>query len=376
MRKILLLKLLSACLVVTGVNAPVAAEEMSNYELTQRIKELEKKAGATGVSDWGADRLAFSGLMEAEAGYENIDYADPARDDEDTSDAALATMELGVDAMINDHVSGRLLFLWEQDDTEPVDLDEGYITITSGNAFPLHFNAGRMYVPFGNFESNMVSDPLTLELAETRESAIRVGADLNGFYGSVYLFNGDIDEADEDSHLDNFGANAGYALQTDDFALDIGLGYVNNMLDSDGWGDDIEDTMKKKNFALDEYVAGLASHAIVSSGPIMFVAEYVTALDDPEFIPAAGGDGFRKEKVSAWNTELGYFFDLAGKPANAGISFQGSNNAGDFLPETRLMATVGVEIFEATNLALEYFHDEYEHNDEADVITSQLSVEF
>ncbi|MDZ7833450.1 MAG: hypothetical protein U5L07_17025 [Desulfobacterales bacterium] len=41
-----------------------------------------------------------------------------------------------------------------------------------------------------------------------------------------------------------------------------------------------------------------------------------------------------------------------------------------------MMGTIGCDIFEATNLALEYFHDEYENDDAADVITAQLAVEF
>ena len=118
----------------------------------------------------------------------------------------LATMELGIDAEVNEYVSGHVLFLWEEDDTEPIDLDEGFITLSGGDACPGYFSVGKMYVPFGNFESNMVSDPLTLEMGETRESALQAGFDVDGFYGSVFAFNGDIDEAGEDSHIDNFGA--------------------------------------------------------------------------------------------------------------------------------------------------------------------------
>ncbi len=40
------------------------------------------------------------------------------------------------------------------------------------------------------------------------------------------------------------------------------------------------------------------------------------------------------------------------------------------------MGVVGIGVLEGTSLALEYLHDEYENDDEADVITAQLAIEF
>ncbi len=376
MKKAIMVMLLFIGVCWVGMGSTVLAEELSNYELTERIKNLEKQAGISGISHRWTDRIALSGVLEAEAGFESIDFADPAMEDEDASDAVLATMEFGVDAVINEYVSGHALFLWEEDDTEPIDLDEGFISLTRGEGCPAYLTAGKMYVPFGNFESNMISDPLTLELGETRESAIQAGLEMNGFYGSVYLFNGDIDEAGEDSHMDNFGGSAGFAMENEDFSLDAGVSYINNILDSDGLGDTVAESMAASGTGLDEYAAGLGAHAIVTAGPVMFIGEYITALEEPGFVSDAAGAGFTGEEVAAWNAELGYFFEIAGKPANAGLAYQGTDKAGDFLPETRMMGTIGCEIFEATNLALEYFHDEFENDDEADVITAQLAVEF
>ncbi len=372
MAKKLLAMILGVCWLAAGLSATATAEELSNYELTRKLKELEERRGLGNVAPAWMDRLALSGLLEAEAGYASLE-------EENESDVALATMELGLDAAVNDYVSGHFLLLWEEDDTEPVDLDEGFITLTGGPDCPAYVNAGKMYVPFGNFESHMISDPLTLELAETRESAVMVGVEEKGFYGSVYLFNGDADEFDEDSHVDNYGAQAGFAMATEAFDLDIGGSYINNITDSDGWEglfDDLEDE-SDLGIELDDYVEGIGAHAIISTGPFMFIAEYITALDDADFVNKEDGSILDTvDEISAWNAEFGYAFDLGGKPATAAVAFQGSDDADDFLPETRMMGTIGCEIFEATNLALEYFHDEYENDDEADVITAQLAIEF
>ncbi|MCK5738342.1 LbtU family siderophore porin [bacterium] len=216
---ILMLCLMFGC--VTSFSA--YAEDAADADLLQRIQKLEESRRLAILSSGWLDRITISGVLEAEAGYTSTDYDEPSESDENESDAALATMEFGIDAELNEYVSGHALFLWEEDDTEPVDLDEGFITISGGDVMPLYLSAGKMYVPFGNFESTMISDPLTLELGETRESAIQVGFESEGFYGSVYVFNGDIDEDGEDSHIDNFGANAGFTIENDDFSLDVGV---------------------------------------------------------------------------------------------------------------------------------------------------------
>jgi hypothetical protein len=372
MAKKLLAVILGVSWLAAGLSATATAEELSNSELTRRVKELEERRGLGNVAPAWMDRLALSGLLEAEAGYASLE-------DENESDAALATMELGLDAAVNDYVSGHFLLLWEEDDTEPVDLDEGFLTLTGGPDCPASVSAGKMYVPFGRFESHMISDPLTLELAETRESAVMLGVEEKGFYGSVYLFNGDADEFDEDSHVDNYGAQAGFAMATEAFDLDIGGSYINTITDSDGWEglfDDLEDE-RGVGVELDDYVGGLGAHAILNTGPFMFIVEYITALAEADFVNRKDGSTLATvDEISAWNAELGYFFDLGGKPATAAVGYQGSDDAGDFLPETRLLGSIGVEIYEATSLAFEYFHEEFENDDEADVVTAQLAVEF
>ncbi len=109
-----------------------------------------------------ADEVTVSGAVEVELGFGD-DFAGKSQ-----SDIALATVVLGVDAKINDRVTGHVALLHEDDGTEPMEVDEGIISIDLENGW--YFNGGRMYVPFGVYESNLVSDPLTLEIGETREA--------------------------------------------------------------------------------------------------------------------------------------------------------------------------------------------------------------
>lgn len=156
-----------------------ADEMLSNQKLHMRIEQLEKKMGEEDgrLPDKWSERIELSGLIEVEAGYVSIDPKEG--DSSDESDIAVATVELGVDAEITKHVLGHVLFLYE--DGEDISVDEATITLSGEDVIPAYLTAGEMYVPFGNFESHMISDPLTLEIAETREAAIQVGGQSGGF---------------------------------------------------------------------------------------------------------------------------------------------------------------------------------------------------
>jgi hypothetical protein len=363
----------------------VWAESPSNAVLLERINRLEEKLAVQdnkpgGFLDAWTDKITLSGVIEIEAFYESIDYDDPAEDDEDNSDITLATVELGVDVDLVKHVSGHVLLLWEEDDTEPMDVDEAYITLDGEDVLPLYLMAGKMYVPFGDYTSNMISDPLTLEVGETRESAVLIGFDINGLYGSVYAFNGDIEEADDDdNHVDNFGASLGYAMENDTVTLDAGVSYINNLVDSDGLGDSFDEAVAEADelgevLELDDYVGGFGAHIVAEFGSLNLIAEYVGALDDIEYL--VDGVKVEEDAIQSWNLEAGYTFVLLGKEAMVAAAYQGTDNAGDFLPESRYMVCIGAGIFDYTSLALEFAHDEYETDDEADTVTAQLAIEF
>ncbi len=365
---------------VTFVLPDFVSAEMSNTELEQEIKALKEKLEKEKGS--GVDALksinefiSISGCIEIEA------FSTDGYESEDESDIALATVELGIDVDLNDWITGHILLLWEEDEG-PVDLDEGIITLGNLDKFPVYLTAGKMYVPFGNFESNMISDPLTLEIAETRESALLVGFEQEGFYASVYAFNGDIDEDGDDNEVKCYGANAGYGFENDDMSLAVGIGWMNSISDSDGIGDALEE----ENATLDDYEAGIAAHAVLTVGPVCFIGEYIAALDDIDYNAyddsgtLAGSDSLDKPK--AWNIEAGYTMDVQGRETTFAIAYQGTDDLEGSLPEKRYLASAGVAIADNVGLAVEYAHDEdYDESDggtddDAKTVTIQLSLEF
>lgn len=391
--KNLITSLLLALVLLPSV-ALSAAEELSNHALLELIKQLESRLeGEAPLHDSGrhaanavwsswAERATFSGLVEVEGVYEDVGFAGAGSDE--SSDLTLATVELGIDAEINEHVSGHMLLLWEEDYAEPIDVDEAFILLDGGDDAPVWLRAGKMYAPFGNFTSNMISDPLTLEIGEANESSVEFGARMGNFYALAYAFNGDIDEAGDVNHMDNFGAQLGYILEQELFSVDLGVSYINNLVDSDGWGDEFEDGEHE----LLHYVGGMAWHAVVEAGAFNFIGEYVCALDDPEYL--LGGNVEERDAIAVWNLEAGYTFTILNKTSLVALAYQGSNNSDsfmpagysgedeelDFIPQHRYMLSMGMEIFPCTSLALEYLHDEYADDDSADILSAQLALEF
>jgi hypothetical protein len=309
------------------------------------------------------ERFSLSGAIEAEFGYESTG-------EEDAGDLVLATVELGADVDIAEHVTGTLLFLYEEDDTEPMDVDEGFITLNGGYALPLFLSAGKMYLPFGNFESHFVSDPLPLELGETNQSAALVGYKNDVVVISAAVFNGDVDEAGDDDTVDSFALGAVFSLPghtMEGVGLSFGASWISNIGDTDGLEAEIADE------ALSSHVAGFSAFASVAFLDRVFLEiEYLGAMDDFEAgeLSFDGGEAFAP---SALNLELAVAVSDAVEMA---VRYESGEDMGDFLPEDQYGVVAAYSLFENTCLAVEYQHGEFAAGHEVDVVTAQLAVEF
>jgi hypothetical protein len=377
MKKLMLsvLAWLVCCFFVAG---PVAAEEMSNAQLNERITKLEEKFGINSDEPGWTDHITISGAVEAEAGFTSKDYDDPATDDVDESDIVLATVELGIDAEIHKHVSGRVLLLWEEDDIDSIDMDEGFITIDGKDVVPLYLNAGKFYLPFGNFESHMVTDPVTLELGETNQSAVQVGFANDWIDASIAVFNGDVDEVGDDDTICSYVGSIQISLPEGTVAnlgMSAGISYISNIADSDA----LAGELALANTVQDS-VAGLGAFLNVTFKEMLFLkAEYIGALDNFQAGEFTNIDGGSAIEPSAWNLELAYAamdnLEVALRYAKTDDIKGGIDDAGAF-PESQYGATVAYGLFDSTTVALEYLKGEYENNDEQTVVTAQLAIEF
>jgi len=338
-----------------------ATEPEAEPGLSERVEKLEKSLGKGGMSRW-LDRISISGLIEVEANYEK--FKESGAGSESSSDLTLATVELGIDVDFVKHVSGHVVLLWEEDETEPLDVDEAYIRLDGEDVVPLYLQAGKMYVPFGTFESHFISDPNTLELGETRESAAVIGYANDQLELSFGVFKGDT----KGRHLNTFVAGGAYTLPEEavpGLALTAGASWISNLADSDVLSDEI--------VSLDDKINGI--HAFVMAtlnDRWTLIAEYLGALDRFKAGELAF-DGGNALKPKTWNFELGCAVTDA---LTIAAKYEGGDDLGELLPDRQYGAVASYALFKNTTLSLEYLHGKFETGDKRDLVTAQLAFEF
>ena len=267
--------------------------------------------------------------------------------------------------MVNAYVS----FLYEEDDTA-YDVDEGYISVALG---AIHIQAGQMYIPFGSYETNVISDSLTLEIGETRESVFKIGAEIANISASVYVFNGSTQESGGDDVADQTGASIAYIYKGKGFSMDIGFDYLSNIGDSDTISGVVGTTLVS-------YVSGQVIHANLNFGNLNFIAEHLTTdkFDVSELSFKSKG-----AEIAASHIELAYTYNILRIESTLSYAMQTTEEALALgLPEEKSILCLSMSIYDGTSLGFEYatatdyaVADGGTGKDETSY-TVQLSVEF
>jgi len=393
------LSLLAGCLALGVLQAPALAGEMpSREQLWETIQQLQRevailrgrqadaredvediKREAQAMKESAADGdgmglppgVSLSGVVEVDVASTS-DYAGT-----DSSDITLSTVEIGLDAQINEWVASQLVLKWEEDSGQDIDVDTGTITVGNTEKFPLYVTAGKFTVPFGTNATNMLADPLTLTLGEHSETAVQAGFQSGGFGASVFGYNGTIPErAGKGDFIEHFGANLGWSGKVNGVGLDIGASFVSALDDSD-----TIEALANVAAGVVNHTPGFTVHGVADLGPFQLIAEYAGAMEPFDSTDVAfNGNGARP---AAWTLEAAYNFSLLEKESVFAIGYQGSNEAQEVgLAEDRIIAALGVTIFENTTLTAEYFRDddystaEGGTGNDADTATLRLAVVF
>ena len=392
----------SRTLIVAGLaafvwQAPALAQESVDDRLSgleRRIKYLEQRVAAqdemivekdrqiaelTGREDAWFDAVEIGGVIELEAAYASHGADDAPYEGDPSTTAELATLELGIAARIHDWVGAEIVV--KNDDEDDIAIDETFLTIAPPEgAWALQ--TGRYVVPFGVYETNMISDPVTLDLGETGQDAVMFAAESGGLYGSVFAFNGDLNRGDDET-IDGFGVTLGYAMEIEGGAIDANLSWINDLGESGGVNDVIDGLVEENDIEEPgaDNVPGWAASVVLGWGDVTLIGEYLTALDG--FEGDGIGFGSAGAEPSAWTVEANYGFDLGGRDATATVGYQGTSEATALeLPENRSLVGLSVGMAEGVALSTEWKRDEDYGEAEggtgksADTVTVQLAAEF
>lgn len=304
-----------------------------------------------------ADNIELSGLVEVEAGYSGTDA-----DDTDASDIVLATLELGIDAEIADWISAHVLFLYEEDETDGIEVDEAFASLTPGDS-GLYLNAGRFAQNFGSFPSSMITDPVTLDLGETTQtSSVAIGWGNDSVDASFGVYRSDVQKTDED-HVNTWVGALNLNGEVDNMSIEAGVSYTNNIAGSDGLSGDFE-LWGPNGFETGDFVGGYSGYIVVGFDSVQLSGEYLAAAE-------AFTDGDRAGmKPAAYNVELAW-------DAPSPLAFAARVAGGDeFDVDSQYGAAVSYDLYEGVALAAEYLRNNNSDDSNEDIFTVQLAAEF
>lgn len=315
------------------------------------------------IFSWFREHFTIGGTLEIEAWW--------GEDFDGVSDNSidLASSEIEIEAEITEWAAGSVVFEWD-DDEDKFGIDEAIVQLGPTDDFPAYFQVGRFTVPFGLYDGNTVTDPLTKEVFEIKEDAAMIGMELNDFYTSVYLFDSDASDGDDNSIFEQYGVTIGYKLKKEAYKFDCSLGYVNSVTGSD--------TLSEEYDMEAGYVAGLTAQMGVRVAGFVFLAEYVGAIEN--YHPSDEEE--ESTRPSSYHLEAGYNTAILRIPALFTVAYSQSSDLADIEPRRRMSTVLWLGLIDGIGLNLEYTQDrDYGlasggSGEKADIYTIQLSYEF
>ena len=164
-----------------------------------------------------------------------------------TDGISLSTAELDLNAMASSWANafmsldynGSPISSGNRAPNSSIYLSRGFLTFGNLDQYPVYFTIGKLYVPFGRYDNNMVTTPLTVSMAKILSPATVLGFSMNnGLFGSVYGFSGS-QTSGASSVIKQGGVNLGlkrtFAGTKGDYSF--GGGWVSNLADSQGQQD-------------------------------------------------------------------------------------------------------------------------------------------
>jgi hypothetical protein len=322
--------------------------EEREAELYHTPAEMIVDEERTIISDW----LSYSGLLEVEA---LLEYTDGER----SSEILLSTVQLELEGFVSEEVS--LQIVADFDDEDLVQFDEATIAY---DGEPWVATLGIQYVAFGYYSSDFISGTLTADLGVTRQKAFMAGFVSDGLDLSVWVANGDADEAGKEDRIDDYGHSfIVTALENFEF----GVSFISDMAETDA---ELVSPVYSRS------VSGASALFALEAGDLELTGEYLTATS--QFSPAdldEDGDG-KGDTPSAFNAEIAWVLK-----EDMGLAVRVAGSA-EFVdePESQYGICFSYGRMEEVSLSLEYLHEEFNSDfsdeQERDALTTLLGIEF
>ena len=307
-----------------------AAEKRVKY-LEQRVASQDQViAEKGGAEDGWFNNVAIGGAIEVQLASTN------AAGEDGTIAGELAAVDLAVEAAINDEWSGTVAVTAGDD---AIEIDEAFLTYEPGGA-GFSVTAGDTGVPFGVYDTNLISDPLTLSIGDTSGVSLTLAGEVSALNWSLFALNAN-------EFADVYGVAAGFGAGSGDATFGASVSFINDLSESE----------------VGIEAMGMAASATASLGPATAIVEYVNAFDAVD----SGAE------PSAWSIEGAYGLALGDTEATLAVGYSATSD-GDAagLAETLMLLGISVSVWENVGVSLEWAREDGAN----DTVTALLAAEF
>lgn len=337
-----------------------------------------------GYAEQSMAELEIGGHLNVTASQTDTD--DASGNSAKLSDINVNSLELGLVASPTRNTDVNVVWLLEEEPgggspDQGFSVDQAFITLSGTGRMlaerldregmeesPWYLHIGKMYIPFAtNFEYHtfdVISEPETLGMGETLESALQIGyspTESMNVYGGIY---------------GGRGADQGTGNELNDIFLGINtefepggvvVQWTNNINNSITLIDELDPS--------EDTNAGLTVYGHAALGPAQIQVSYVAAQDE-----YAVGD-FAGQQPTALYTEV-TFADLGMGSRQWGLTaLFGQTDEWFDHPESTMGFVVDTAVMDGITLSLEYLHRKFDSSlssgaDKENLFALQLSTEF
>lgn len=314
-------------------------------QLLQHEQDIENKHGNRDLNL--GPRVEVSGLVEA--GFKANNQRSNA--------FQLSDSELNIVAQVNPWISGFTSMVYDETLVDRFTVSQGFLTVGNLNQNPFYGTLGRIYVPFGAYSTNLVTETLTRNLGRSKEDALKLGYFDGHVSGAVFAYNGTIHKNSHQA-IDQMGGKLGYTQQQTvpnrGFGFDGSVSYINNLSDADYLSNTVGKSSSGRTLGqMSRYVPAVDVYARINAGKTYVAAEHLKALrhfsqDDftyngnaaqPTATHIEGGVNF-----SAWGTDFTWAVGY-GKTQHALIYG---------VPDHRYSTALSIALLKNTVVGIEY----------------------
>ena len=223
---------------------------------------------------------------------------------------------------------------------------------------PIDFVFGLTALPFGVYESNFVSNPISKDLGDTSNTIAQLSTSKNGFAGKVYVFNGSENKIRANDRVHDFGAKVNYSKVVADVAFGVEVSYISDFSETGGVATNLiggANTQLKR-------VGGYAAAFKLEVSGFNFIGEYITAAD--EYDSADMLFQSKGAKPSVYHIEAGYTFTAFKKKMTAALGYQTSKQMVALgFDKERYLTGLNIALNDNSSLNFEYLHKiDYQSN--------------